>query len=207
MSVSSTATTARVLLLVDAVGRASPHRVSDLDLTRLAYFVDAFSPLWGLRPLERYRLKVEEPRSGLVRLALSRLVLAGVVEPSAIEVVAEPTPHLTARYRVHVDLARPILKAISATHAGRREIELVDEIVYASAGMLDGTLAEALKRDATFSDSRVGPTDVLDLQPSSGGTAAAARLFERGVASQAVAEAELTHLYMAHLERLITHDR
>jgi len=207
VNLATTATTARVLLLVDAVGRASPHRVSDLDLTRLAYFVDAFSPLWGLRPLERYRLKVDEPRSRLVRMALSRLVLAGVIEPSAISVVSEPTPHLSARYRVHPELASPILRAIGATDDGRREMELVDEIVYASAGMLDGTLAEALRRDATFSDSRIGPTDVLDLEPSSGGTAAAARLFQRGVASQAVAEAELTHLYMAHLERLIARDR
>jgi hypothetical protein len=203
MTQLTTAITARVLLLVDAVDRASPRRVSDLDLIRLAYFADAFSDLWGLHPIERYRLKVQEPRSQLVRSALNRLVLSGVVEPSAVRLTLHPTPHLSARYRVVPAIAQPILHAIAATAVGRREMDMVYEVVYASAGLLDGSLAEAVRQDATYGDSRIGPSDLLDLGPSTGGTSATARLFSRGVASQAVKEAELTHMYMAHLERSI----
>lgn len=199
----NTAATARVLLLVDAVGRAGSRRVSDLDLTRLAYFVDAFSLLWGLAPLDRYRPKVEEPRSDAVRRALNRLVVCGVVEPSEIEVVDHPQPHLTARYRVAPERAGPILVAIRATVMGRREAELVDEVVYAAAGLLDGNLAEAVRLDAAYSDPRIGPADVIDLARPSGGTAEAARRFRSGASSAAFVEAELTHLYMTHLERFL----
>lgn len=203
MNLLRTATTARVLLLIDAVGRMSTHRVSDLDLARLAYFIDAFSPLWGLAPVDRYRLKIDEPRSRVVRRALNRLVFCGAVEPSDVRVAREPTPHLSARYRVVPALSAPVLAAIKATAIGQREMELVDEVVYASAGLLDGSLDEAVRRDAAYSDSRLGPADVIDLAQPSGGTTQAARLFQRGVASHAFVEAELTHMYMAHLERSI----
>jgi hypothetical protein len=201
----TTAATARVLLLVEAVGRAGIRRVSDLDLARLAYFVDAFSPLWGLSPLDRYRPKIDEPRSDAVRRALNRLVVCGVVEPSEIEVVEHPQPHLSARYRIDSERARPILSAIKITALGRLEAELVDEVVYAAAALLDGKLAEAVRFDAAYSDPRIGPADVIDLARPSGGTAEAARRFRSGASTAALVEAELTHLYMTHLERLVSH--
>lgn len=205
MKQTNTAATARVLLLVDAVDRVGIRRVSDLDLTRLAYFVDAFSPLWGLFPLDRYRLKVEEePRSDAVRRALNRLVFCGVVQPSEVAVVDTPRPHLSARYRVSHERAEPILSAVRATAPGRREFELVGEVVYASAGLLDGGLASAVQRDAAFSDPRIGPLDVIDLALPHEGTTRAAKRFTPGTSSAHV-EAELTHLYMAHLERSIGH--
>lgn len=203
MTPSSTAATARVLLLVDAVDRAGGRRVSDLDLTRLAYFVDAFSPLWGLSPLDRYRAKVEDVRSDDVRRALNRLVVCGVIEPSEIAVLHEPRPHLSARYRVVAERGVPILRAIQATYAGRRETGLVAEVVYAAAALLDGNLAEAVRQDAAYSDPRIGPADVIDLANPEAGTAEVARRFRPGVSSAALVEAELTHLYMAHLERVV----
>src|SRR4051812_26099022 len=175
MKEANTAATARVLLLVEAVGRVSIRRVSDFDLARLAYFVDAFSPLWGLSPLDRFRAKIEEPRSEAIRRALNRLVLCGIVEPSEIQLIEEPRPHVSARYQVILARARPVLEAIHATGKGQREAELVEEVVYAAAGLLDGGLAEALRRDAAYGDPRIGPADVIDLEPAVGGTAEAAR--------------------------------
>jgi hypothetical protein len=99
--------------------------------------------------------------------------------------------------------ARPILAAIRATASGRREAELVEEVVYAAAGFLDGNLSDAVRRDAAYSDPRIGPADVIDLARPFGGTTEAARRFQPGASSTAWIEAELTHLYMAHLERLI----
>jgi hypothetical protein len=203
-TLSGTAMTARVLLLVDATDRVGTRRVSDLDVSRLAYFVDAFSPLWELAPLDRFRVKVDEPRSDSVRRALNRLVLSGVVMPSEIELVMEPRPHLSARYRVVSERAQPVFDAIHETERGRREAELVEEVVYAAAGLLDGGLAEAIRHDAAFGDSRIGPDDVVDLDPpEGGGTAGAAQRFRAGASSSAMVEAELTHLYMAHLERVL----
>ncbi len=204
MSRPNTAATQRVLLLIGAVDRAGTRRVSDLDLTRLAYFVDAFSPLWGLAPLDRYRAKVEEVRSAAVRQALNRLVVCGIVEPSEIRLLEDPRPHLSARYRVVPERSRPIFEAIHATDRGRREAALVEEVVYAAAALLDGGLADAVQRDASYGDPRIGPADVIDLAPPEGGTAEAARRFRAGASSVALVEAELTHLYMAHLERVVT---
>jgi hypothetical protein len=203
MTASRTATSARVLLLIAAAERVGTRRVSDLDLARLAYFVDAFSPLWGLVPLDRFRAKLDEPRSEAVRQALNRLVVFGIVEPSEIRLVEEPRPHLSARYRVLAERAQPIFEAVYATDSGRKEAELVDEVVYAAAGLLEGSLAEAIKRDAAYGDPRIGPADVIDLDPAEGGTAEAARRFRAGASSVALVEAELTHLYMAHLERIV----
>lgn len=203
MTLATAAATARVLLLVDAVSRTGTRRVSDLDLTRLAYFVDAFSPLWRLEPLDRYRLKVTEVRSRTVRRAVTRLVLGGVIEPSMVTVVDQPRPHLTATYRLLPDRADPVLRAVMATATGRREAALVEEVVYAAAGMLDGSLAEAVTHDAGFSDPTLGPLDVIDLARPHRGTTAAAERFRGGASSHALVEAELTHLYMAHLERVI----
>lgn len=192
-----------MLLLIDAVDRAGGRQVSDLDVARLAYFIDAFSPLWGLLPLDRYRAKVEDVQSDDVRRALNRLVVSGVIEPSEIAVLDEPRPHLSARYRVVAERGAPILRAIQATDAGRREMELVDEVVYAAAALLDGNLAEAVRRDAGYGDPRIGPADLIDLAAPGAGTAEVARRFRSGASSAALVEAELTHLYMAHLERVV----
>ena len=204
MSGLNTAATARVLMLIAAADRIGTRRVSDLDLTRLAYFVDAFSPLWGLAPLNRFRAKFDEPRSDSIRQALNRLVLSGVVEPSEIHLLEEPRRHLSARYRVDPERSQPIFEAIYATARGRREAELVEEVVYAAASLLDGGLAEAMRRDAAYGDPRIGPADVIDLEPREGGTAEMARRFRAGASSTALVEAELTHLYMAHLERVLS---
>lgn len=203
MTLVDTAAATRVLLIIDAVDRVDPHSVSDLDLSRLAYFVDAFSPLWGLTPLDRYRIKGPEPRSQSVRRAVTRLVATGVVVPSDVTIAAGPTPHLSARYRLDRSLGAPILHAVHATRRGRQEVSLVDEIVFATATMLNGLLDLAVRHDAGFDDPRIGPSDVIDLASSSEGTTAAAQRFLRGVASRTHVEAELTHLYMAHLERSI----
>lgn len=203
MKSSATATAARVLLILDAVGRVSPFRVSDLDLFRLAYFADAFSPLWDLEPLDPYYLKADEPRSISVRQAITRLVVSGVVEPIDVKVVTSPTPHVSARYSVQASLAAPVFEAIRATSIGRREIEMVDEVVFAAAALLDDSLHDAVLQDASYSDARVGPSDVVDVNAAEG-TSAVALLFMTGVASHSHVEAELTHLYMSHLERRVT---
>jgi hypothetical protein len=205
MKNTSTAMTVRVLLVIEAVGRMGPRRVSDLDLARLIYFTDAFSALWGLPPIDQYRLKSDEPRSLSVRRSLDRLVVSGIVQPSDVAVERQPRPHVSARYRVSLEIAKPVLAAIRETWRGRRETELVSEVVYASSGLLDGHLDEALRLDAGFFDQRLGPNDVIDLGESSK-TSLTARMFLAGVSSAAFVEAELTHLYMAHLERLILND-
>jgi hypothetical protein len=183
MRQANTAATARVLMLIDAVARAGTRRVSDLDLTRLAYFVDAFSPLWGLAPLDRYRAKVDEVRSDAVRQALNRLVFCGVVEPSDISLLEEPRPHVSARYRIVPGPSQTIFEAIYATAIGRREAELVEEVVYAAAALLDGNLDEAIRHDAAYSNPRIGPADVIDLARPEGGTTEAARRFRAGASS------------------------
>jgi hypothetical protein len=194
---------ARVLLLIDAVSRAGPIRVSDVDLTRLAYFVDSFSPLWGLPPLDRFRVKLDEPRSAEIRSALNRLVLCGIVEPSDVRVVDSPRRHLSAHYVVVPERADRVLAAITATEIGRREKELVEEVVFAASGMLDGSLGDAVRSDAAFVDPRVGHMDLIDLASPSGAWAVAQR-FRAGASSNAHVEAELTHLYLAHIERMIS---
>jgi hypothetical protein len=133
-------------------------------------------------------------------------VVCGVVEPSEISLLEEPRPHLSARYRLVPERSRPIVRAIYATDRGRREAELVEEVVYAAAGLLDGNLADAVRHDAAYGDPRIGPADVIDLAPPEGGTAVAARRFRAGASGTALVEAELTHLYMAHLERVVTRD-
>jgi len=203
-SSTETAAVSRVLLLIEATNRIGAARISDMDLARLAYFTDAFAKLWGLEPLDRYRLKSNEPRSLMIRRALDRLVASGVVVPSSVQVSSSDTPYLTANYRIDRSLARPGLEAIAETTIGRREIKLVDEVVFASAGLLDGHLDEALRMDAGFSDSRVGPNDLIDLGSETSGTSQTATRFRSAVSSRALVEAELTHLYMAYLERTIT---
>lgn len=194
---------ARVLLIVDAAGRAAAKPVSDRDLARLAYFVDALSPLWALAPLERFRLKVEEPHSGALRRATNRLVLSGVIVPSEVGVQTTP-PRLTARYVVDDGRASPVLRAIRATSAGRREAELVEEVVYALSGMLDYQLDDAVHRDASYGNPKIGPSDVVDL--GDGKTVTAAQRFVAGASGSALIEAQLVHLYAAHLERVISAD-
>lgn len=201
--IANTAALARVLMILDATDRLTSSRVSDLDLARLAYFVDAFSSLWELRPIDRFRLKSEEPRTILVRRALDRLVVSGVVVPANVRVDEGSVTHLSARYAVDRPRAAPVLAAVRRTDVGLREAELVDEVVYAASAMLEGDLEEAIRLDAGQSDTRLGPGDIVDLESHTFGTSVTARAFEAGVTSAANAEAELTHLYMAHLERSI----
>lgn len=200
---AETATLARVLLILDATDRTTASRVSDLDLARLAYFVDAFSALWGLRAIDRFRVKSDEPRTILVRRALDRLVISGVVVPVDIKVTDDVVAHVSARYTIDRERAADVLGAIRQTDTGRREAELVEEVVYASAAMLEGDLDQAVRLDAGQADRRLGPGDVVDLESASSGTSVTARAFLNGVTTAAKAEAELTHLYLAHLERSI----
>jgi hypothetical protein len=201
--IANTAALARVLLILDATDRLTSSRVSDLDLARLAYFVDAFSSLWGLRAIDRFRLKSEEPRTILLRRALDRLVVSGLIVPTDVRVEDGTVAHVSARYTVDRVRAAPVLSAIRRTHVGVLEAELVDEVVYAAAGLLHGDLDEAIRLDAGQSDRRLGPGDVVDLESTAAGTSVTARAFLAGVTSTAKAEAELTHLYLAHLERSI----
>lgn len=197
----------RVLLVVDAAFRATGEPVSDENLYRLDYFVDAFSRLWRLDALDRYRQKVDEPRSLEIRRALDRLVVSGLVVPSEVVVDAGLIPRVSAVY--HLDSsAEPVLGAARRTRVGEREWRLVDEVVFAASSLLDHDFDDAVHLDSTFSDRRLGPNDVLDLESTDDlSTSSMAQRFESAISSMSHREAELTHLYLGHMERAIRNDR
>ena len=194
----------RVLWIVDSVYRAMGEPVDDGNLLRLDYFADAFSRLWGLDALDRYRQKVEEPRSLATRRSLDTLVVMGLVEPVKVRVVPDGSRRVTAEYYLVEERARFVLEVAAQTAAGRREQRLVNEVVFAAAPLLETGFLDAVHLDATFSDTRVGPNDVLDLGSDHVmATSEVARRFESAISSLREQEPELTHLYLAHLEKAI----
>lgn len=191
-------------MIIDSAVRTAGAPVSDLDVYRLSYFVDAFAPLWELASLDRYRPKVSEPLNRTTRLALDQLVLTGIALPENVGVVRQPRPHIHAEYTLEQSRAMPVLVAIRSTRVGRREAQLVNEVVYGASPLLDGRLDAAFHLDATYVDPSKGPGDVLDLRSTAHpSTAVVARQFQAAVRTRREQEAELTNLYMAHLDRMI----
>lgn len=201
---ADTAAAARVLLILDAAVRVGFLPISDMDLARLAYFVDAFCPLWNVRALDPFRLKQDEPYSIAVRLGLDRLVFSGVAVPEDVSVLNEPRPHVTAHYRLDEERAGPGIAAIHATEVGVREATLVDEVVFAASQLSEDRLSEAFRLDASMLNDALGPKDVVDLYSPATTTSVVAARFDPGVRTETHREAELTHLYLAHLDRILS---
>lgn len=199
----ATAAAARVLLILDASLRTGRVAVSDTAVTRLAYFVDAFCELWDVRPLDRFRLKQEDPRSLAVRQGLDRLVFGGIAIPESVSVTDGLRPQVGAHFELDLARARPVIDAIGLTEVGRREISLVDEVTFAASRLAGDRLSEAFRLDASLLNQALGPRDVIDLLEGAVTTSGVARRFEAGVRSGADREAQLTHLYLAHLDRMV----
>lgn len=194
---------ARILTLVHFADRAGCDALHEQDIGDLSYFVDAFGPLWSVQPIQAERTKGGSTRTAAVRDALDLLVVGRFVEPHDVRVVEgelNPTFTPTARFSA-------VMERLAVTRIGRLEMACAQEVALAAAVLMDGRMPMAVRLDATMSTGRLGPNDVADFtDPTSPTTSAMASRFRGAAVTNEHTVAELTHLYMQHLDRSIPHE-
>ncbi len=199
------ASCARIISILgscDELG-ATPVRLTALHT--IAYFSDALAPVWGIPVIDRQILKRRRgPVSPVLQADIDTLVGQAVILASRVSHVQEEGKwRLDARYSLNKSFSQPIFDAMLQSAQFRRELDFVQEVVLALAGLGAEGLSKAPEVDATYADPDVDVGNVIDLDFRGGSltkTVEVARRFRALIEDQRrLTDAELTHLYVRHL--------
>jgi hypothetical protein len=204
---SSIAYQLRALLIVEGFRATSVYPVPLDAIHAVAYFTDAFAPLWRTEALSENVLKTREvPRDRQLQDGIDRLVGRGVLLPSAVTYIQEASgSRLSASYSVNSTLAARVLAVARADAQWAIEENLTREIAIAAASLGHDRIARTVLADASYSNPLLDFNTVVYLDPDEGDisrtTDANDRLAEvaREVLGHSLSPTEITGLYMRHL--------
>ena len=165
---------ARVIQLLNAAERVGIAPMPGRRLHAFAYLADVLSPVWNLQAFDGKILKIEGgPHYPDLQEELDRLAVLGVVLVSRLQYdsLSQSGPRINAWYAInfqspHLEALLAALGAREAEQAIDPEDSSLDGFLVDLAGAL-GTLQEdqvdtAASLDATYSDTRIDYTNVVD---------------------------------------------
>lgn len=213
---------ARVLLLLDAAERAGVAPLSAPRLHAFAYLADVLSPVWDLPSFDGKILKSEGgPHYPDLQDEIDRLIVLGLVEVSNLRYIDRPNDgaRVDGSYALRFDSTHlpKILAALGADpHADpldsrdRRVHAFLVELAGALSTLPDDEIDLAASVDATYSDARVGTSNVVDFASWASDPVAdnpSVRATERFMAflpkGANLSPAERIYLYASYLGRRI----
>ena len=191
----------RILVILDASERVGACPVSAMSVHTIAYFADALSPVWDLPVIDGQILKRVLPYYPTLQKDLDRLVGIGLVQVRSADTAAATWPFV-ASYALNRSLAQRVLDTASGLSTTRREVEFVEEVVFAASGLGLEDLPRVPPVDATYGDPIADVGSVLDVDPDRGlnpTSSAALRFRDITPGGHEMSAAELINLYVRHL--------
>jgi len=165
---------ARIIMLLDAAERVGIAPLNAARLHAFTYLADVLSPVWDLPPFDGKILKTEGgPHYPDIQQEIDRLVALGLVEVSNLRYLNRPNggARLDCDYGLRLKSTHlsDILSALGASERGQ-PLDPRDKDVHAFLVDLAGALAilpndqieRAATVDATYADTRIGDTNIVD---------------------------------------------
>ena len=197
----------RLVVLLQASAEAGIEPLPTMRLHAVAYLANVLAPVWDMPSVDGAILK----RSGGpfypdLQRDLDRLVGLGVVAVADLKHVRIDDNHyrVEASYRLNLRMAAPILDYLETLADEAEAAHFVRELVLALSSLSDEEIDRAVTEDATYSNPRVGPDNVIDFGEwvETNYSAAAAEKVGSLIPTGAVVGAsEKVHLYVRHLRR------
>lgn len=197
----------RIVILLQASAEAGIEPLPTLRLHAIAYLANVLAPVWDMPSVDGAILK----RSGGpfypdLQRDLDRLVGLGVVRVADLRHVRLDDTHyrVEASYRLNPAMAAPILEFLETMPAEAAAAHFVRELVLALSALSDEEIDRAVTEDATYSNPRVGPDNVIDFGEwleTNYSVAAAQKVGSLIPTGAVVGPSEKVHLYVRHLRR------
>lgn len=197
----------RLVVLLQASAEAGIEPLPSMRLHAIAYLANVLAPVWDMPSADGAILK----RSGGpfypdLQRDLDRLVGLGVASVADLRHVRLDDNHyrVEASYRLNPRMAAPILEYLSTLPEEAEAARFVRELALALSSLSDEEIDRAVTEDATYSNPRIGPDNVIDFGEwiEANYSAAAAEKVGSLIPTGAVVGAsEKVHLYVRHLRR------
>ena len=203
----------RLLVLLDAARLAGLTPLPAARLHIMAYLADVLSPVWDLDPYDGKVLKRPDgPFFPELQHDLDRLVGSGMVAVEKVghRSLGDDRLQVNSSYTLNTALAGNVLRHVSTLSDEHSSSAFMRELMLAMSAMTDEDIDRAFRQDATYSNKRIGPGNVIDFaewSESNFSVSAADRIGELVPTEADVGPGEKVHLYFRHLQRRLHGNR
>lgn len=197
----------RIVVLLQASAEAGIEPLPTMRLHAIAYLANVLAPVWDMPSVDGAILK----RSGGpfypdLQRDLDRLVGLGVVRVADLRHLRLDDSHyrVEGSYQLNPPLAEPILEYLEMLPGEAAAAHFVRELVLALSALSDAEIDRAVTEDATYSNPKVGPDNVIDFGEwleTNYSAAAAQKVGSLIPTGAVVGPSEKVHLYVRHLRR------